>query len=220
MKTGYQKLNPAIAMAISLLITGLSLIYTQGLPAADNQQHQHGTDHSHHKNMLINKGKYTVHRQKYTLPDIQLTSTNGKTLDLENILHHDGAVMINFIFTSCTTICPSMSVIFSSVHSKLASSKPAVKMISISIDPEYDTPSVLRKYAASFTADNNWLFYTGKLADIIEIQKSFDVYRGNKMNHFPATLIRARQNSDWIRIEGFASASDLVSEYRMALSSK
>ncbi len=204
------------------MITGIILIYPSVLAATENHRHgdSHGgnmADHSQHQNMLINKGKYTVRKQQYNLPDIQLTDTAGKTTSLQAILHNEGAILLNFVFSSCTTICPSMSVIFSGVHSKLASSTPAVQLISISIDPEYDTPPVLKEYAENFNTDENWQFYTGRLADIIDLQKAFHVYRGNKMNHFPATLIRARQASDWVRIEGFASASDLVREYHKAM---
>ena len=61
-------------------------------------------------------------------------------------------------------------------------------MISFSIDPEYDTPERLRKYAALFNAGPQWQFLTGSLANSVAIQKAFDVYRGNKMNHEPTYL--------------------------------
>lgn len=87
-------------------------------------------------------------------------------------------------------------------------------MVSISIDPEYDTVDRLSAYAKRFEAGPQWEFFTGKLKDVIAVEKAFDIYRGSKMNHEPVTLIRAKSDQPWLRIEGLANANDIVSEYR------
>ena len=45
------------------------------------------------------------------------------------------------------------------------------------------------------------------------VQKAFDVYRGNKMNHEPTTLMKRADGDTWVRIDGLARAADIVSEY-------
>ena len=68
-------------------------------------------------------------------------------------------------------------------------------MVSISIDPEYDTPEALNAYARRFDAGPQWEFLTGSLDDSIAVQKAFDADRGDKMNHAPLTLFRATPDS-------------------------
>jgi cytochrome oxidase Cu insertion factor (SCO1/SenC/PrrC family) len=54
--------------------------------------------------------------------------------------------------------------------------------------------------------------YTGTLAASQTVQRAFDVYRGNKMDHSPATLIRSAPGASWTRLEGFATADQLLAE--------
>ncbi len=84
--------------------------------------------------------------------------------------------------------------------------------MSISIDPEQDTPERLRDYARTFHAGPAWQHYTGTLAASQTAQRAFDVYRGNKMNHAPAMLVRSAPGAAWVRIEGFATADQLLAE--------
>lgn len=169
-------------------------------------------DHSHHMAMMKNQDKgFKISNETYELADIELiTSTGGKTTLLKELDTTD-PVILNFIFTTCTAICPIMSGTFAQVNKKL-NNKP-VKMISISIDPEFDTPKTLQTYAKKFNANKKWHFYTGSTNDIINIQKSFSDYRGNKMNHAPNTFMRATKDSKWIKINGFISSKELVNLY-------
>ena len=124
------------------------------------------------------------------------------------------------IFTTCTTICPVLSASFAQTQKALGPDARDVQMVSISIDPEYDTPAKLREYAKRFKAQERWTFYTGDLVDVVAVQKAFDVYRGDKMNHPPVTFLRTEADAPWVRFEGFASAGDLVREYRALASEK
>jgi len=126
-------------------------------------------------------------------------------------------IMVNFIFTTCTTICPIMSATFSQLQSLLGEEADKVRLLSISIDPEQDTPEKLRAYARKFSAGESWHFLTGQLDDILTALKALDAYKGNKMNHQPATLLRASSSGEWIRIEGMTSAKDLLNEYRLSM---
>src|SRR6266566_2039655 len=80
-----------------------------------------------------------------------------------------------------------------------------VHMVSISIDPEHDTPQRLRAYANKFHAGPQWQYYTGTLRDSLAAQQAFGAYRGDKMGHTPLTLLRAAPGEPWTRIEGFVT---------------
>jgi protein SCO1/2 len=184
------------------------------LTAAEHAGHaSHHDDHRHHK---VAPG-YQRLQATYTVPEVTLINQDGKPLSLRALLDTDRPVMLNFIFTSCTAICPAMSATFSTVQSQLGSDSEQVLMISVSIDPEYDTPDALAAYARRFDAGPQWQFLTGSLDDSIAVQRAFDADRGDKMNHAPLTLLRAAPESQWVRYEGFATAADLVKECRSML---
>ena len=171
-------------------------------------------DHSHHRHMIKNSGKYTNNSRNYVVPDVTLVQSDGVKIPLKSLLNGDKTVILNFIFTSCTTICPVMSGTFAQVNSKILSKTDNLRMISISIDPEYDTPNRLEKYSEKFGANSNWIFLTGDLQDIISVQKAFNAYRGKKMNHTPATFIHIANKPTWMRLNGFASSDDIISELK------
>ena len=170
--------------------------------------------HWHHRQMLTKKQDYKRSEHSYTLPGLPLVAMDGEETSLQEALDSDQPVMLNFIFTTCTTICPVLSATFSQVQEQMGEEVQDIKMISITIDPEYDTPEKLQAYAKRFNAGSQWQFYTGDLSDIISIEKAFNVYRGTKMSHEPTTFIRSDKDASWVRIDGIASADDVLKEYR------
>ena len=169
--------------------------------------------HAHHRQLLETK-TYSRSLHRYDLPDLALVDMDGGKTSLLSEVNNDQPVMLNFIFTTCTTICPVLSATFSQVEQQLGPEREQVRMISITIDPEYDTPARLRTYAARYDAGPQWQFLTGKLEDIVAIQKAFNAYRGTKMNHEPFIFLRASADAPWVRLNGLASAADVVREYR------
>ena len=177
-----------------------------------DQGEQNADEHAEHSAMMDQKG-YRVEEASYELPDVTLTDQNGNKVSAAALFNGEDPMMVSFIFTTCTTICPVLSAIFTQAQKRYSNELEGVKLISISIDPEYDTPVRLQEYAKRFHAKEGWTFLTGDLDDIIEVLDSFDAYYGDKMNHIPLTLIRKQGASTWLRLEGFPDASDLVEEY-------
>ena len=171
--------------------------------------------HAHHHHKIPESIERTL--VMYTVPDVSLVNQDGQKVSLPELLNSEQPVMLNFIFTSCTAICPAMSATFASVQKKLGSNSEKLRMVSISIDPEYDTPDALNAYAKRFKAGPQWEFLTGSLDDSVSVQKAFDADRGDKMNHSPMTLMRATRSSKWVRYEGFATANELAKEARNML---
>ena len=121
-------------------------------------------------------------------------------------------VILNFVYTSCATICPVMTQIFATVQQELRAER--VLLVSLSIDPEYDTVPRLAAYAKQFGAGPQWRFYTGTVKASAAIQKTFAVYRGDKINHTPVTFMRAAPGRPWVKLDGFATPDELLKEYR------
>ena len=194
--------------AIAMLLAGLCGLL--GAPAHAQE------DHAHHHHSIP---EYARSVANYTVPDVTLVRADGQPVQLSSELDDGRAVVLSFIYTSCTTVCPMTSATLSELQDKLGGSAERVHLVSISIDPEYDTPQRLRAYAQRFGAGPAWQHYTGTLAASQRSQRAFDVYRGNKMDHAPVTLVRLQPGAPWVRIDGFATADQLLAELALPMGS-
>ena len=167
--------------------------------------------HAHHR-AAMKKTTYQVTDARYDLPDVQLLDGTGATVPLLELLDSEQPIALNFIFTTCTTICPVMTATFLQMQRALGTDAERVHLVSISIDPEYDRPDVLATYIKQFQADKNWTFLTGETKDIVNVLLSFDAYTGSKMSHRPITLLKRPDQESWIRIDGLASGQALAHE--------
>lgn len=150
----------------------------------------------------------------YAAPEVSMIRADGAHISLPAELDDGRPVYLNFIYTTCTTICPLSSQVFSQLQRKLGDQSGRVHLVSISIDPEQDTPARLREYAHMFGAGAAWQHYTGTVAQSLAVQRAFSVYKGDKMRHTPVTLFRAAPGKPWVRLDGFATADELLQEYR------
>jgi protein SCO1/2 len=187
----------------------------RGSGRSDEAPAHHTGEHAHHGT----HGDHALRRSRasYAVPDVTLLDQRGRAVPLRELLDTDEPVLLNFIFTSCTAICPAMSATFAGVQKELGSDSGRVRMVSVSIDPEQDTPQELAAYAERFRAGPRWWFLTGTLEDSIAVQRAFDAYRGDKAAHAALTLLRPAQGAQWVRYEGFATASELAAAARAPL---
>ncbi len=131
------------------------------------------------------------------MPEFQLIDEEGKPVSLESFRGHP--LVLTFIFTRCPlpNFCPRMSQNFAELQKaiKASSSEPlsAARLLSISFDPTYDTPEVLRNYAQGEKADPAiWKFATGTPAEISRLTKAFSVLvqpEGGSISHSLATAL-------------------------------
>ena len=204
---------------VSAGLLGMSLLGVAaagGTPANAGEVPAISDPHAHHhpgSNADVRRSE--VH---YAIPNVTLVRDDGKSVALPAELDDGRPVVLNFIYTSCTTICPLSSQIFEQFQQALGKDEP-VHLVSLSIDPEQDTPARLRKYAAQFHAMPGWDHYSGTLASMVAVQTAFNVFRGDKMSHTPITLMRAAPGKPWVRFDGFARADDLMAERKSWLAS-
>lgn len=184
-------------------------ILVAGLTAATAVRSAEVDPHAHH-HMVMPDTKRTL--RDYKVPAVALIRDDGKTVNLRDELDDGRPVVLVFIYTSCTTVCPLTSQTLAELQLKLGAARERVHLVSISIDPEQDTPARLREYARKFGAGPEWQHYTGTLAASREAQIAFDVYRGNKMDHAPVALVRASAAAPWVRLDGFATSDQLLAE--------
>jgi protein SCO1/2 len=194
-----------------------ALLILLGPVSAVRAESEHANDpHAHHR-MVASSSTTERSTADYEIPDLTMLDQRGERISLPEFFDTDRPVMVNFLFTTCTAICPMMASIFQQVQRRLGDEAEKVLMVSVSIDPEHDSPEALAEYAARFRAGPQWYFLTGTLEQSIAVQKAFDAYSGDKMNHAPLTLLRDDENGKWIRLDGFASADELERECRAML---
>jgi protein SCO1/2 len=132
-------------------------------------------------------------------PDFALTSQNGLPVTLGD--YRGKVVAVTFIFASCTDTCPLLTDKMARVQDKFG---PAfgkkVAFVSITVDPERDTPEVLKQYAQSFGANlAGWAFLTGDPAAIRDVEHRYGVFatktaNGDIDHTFLTSLIDSRGN--------------------------
>lgn len=174
----------------------------------------HGTQPHASLKVVSRSATYKRSVISYQVPDVVLTDYDDRPVHLRDLLASDDPVILDFVFTTCSTVCPVTTKVLSEVPPILGRDARRLRMISISIDPENDTPLQLKAYARSFQAGERWKFLTGRAQDIKSVQVAFDSYSSDKMTHEPVTLIRQSSGHRWIRIDGFATPDELVREYR------
>jgi len=150
------------------------------------------------------------------VPDVTLINQDGDMVGLRGLLLGDKPVFAEFIFATCTTICPVLSAGFASMQRKLGEDREQVLLISFTIDPEHDGPEELTEYLNRYGAKSGWDFLTGSRGDIDLVMKGFDAFVPDKMSHQPLTFIRSPATGEWVRIYGFAGSADLLEELRKA----
>jgi len=178
----------------------------------DMNHSDHVMDHSHHLNVkpgIVSRSVFDV-----SVPNVTLVDMNGTDVMLHDVLDNRSPIILNFIFTTCTTICPVQSAAFRQVQEKLGPKASHVRMVSVSIDPENDTPAKLKDYAKRFSVGSQWNLLTGSLNNSIAVQKAFAVFAGDKMDQKPVTFLKAKGSSNsWVRLDGLVDAQDIVKEF-------
>ena len=144
------------------------------------------------------------------IPDVPVLDQNGKQLNFYTDLVKGKVVAINFIFTTCTTICPPLTATFRRVQQELSSQSVPAKLISVSVDPVIDTPERLRDFAAKFKADPDWTFVTGEKNDIDTLLRALGVAVADKNDHTPMVLVGNDLSGAWTRTYGLSSPAALV----------
>ncbi len=162
------------------------------------------------------------------MPDYRFTNQLGQAVSLRDFKGQ--ALAFTFIFTRCPfpTFCPRMSSNFADAHKQLQAltNGPANwHLLTISFDPEFDTPATLANYAKRFKHDpKHWSFVTGELIDVTAISEQFGLMfwkEGGNINHNLRTVVvDAAGRVQKVYTENEWKVDDLVSEMVKAAAAK
>jgi cytochrome oxidase Cu insertion factor (SCO1/SenC/PrrC family)/ABC-type branched-subunit amino acid transport system substrate-binding protein len=170
-------------------------------PVQQQQQHQHGAP----------AATETVELGDMTVPDVELIDQDGRPVRFYTDLVAGKVVAINFIFTTCTTICPPMGANFGRLQRALGDRMGAeVSLISVSVDPLVDTPPRLKAWGAQFGAGPGWTLVTGAKSQVDDLLKALGVFTPDKLDHSPTLLVGNDRTGRWTRAHGLAAPDTLA----------
>lgn len=122
-------------------------------------------------------GDYPAANGNDCLPAVSLIDQHGASVSLASL--KGKPVLVDFIYTSCASTCPTLTAKMAAIAHRLGPALGAdVRIVSITLDPERDSPAELAKYAASHDANGNgWIFLTGPPAQIDQVLALFKLRR-------------------------------------------
>jgi protein SCO1/2 len=146
------------------------------------------------------------------VPDVELVDQDGRAVRIRSLLQSGKPVVVSFIFTTCTTVCPMLSSIVSRVQEKLGDRLGAeVLLVSVTVDPGRDTPARLKAYATRHHARPGWTWLTGGRGQVEQVLRGMGAYTPNFADHPPMVLVGDGAGG-WTRLNGFPSQVAIVAQ--------
>lgn len=202
---------PALVLAIAGLLALGSPAFACHHDKADtgkeaSPEAENGTaadPHAKHTMMLQAAPKDDTRANGIDIPDVTLLDQDGREVRFRTDLIDDKVVAMNFVFTTCTTICPPMGAIFGRLQKDLGDRVGEdFHLISVSIDPVVDTPERLKSWAGKFGAAPGWTLVTGDKLEVDRLLKALGVFTPDFSEHSPILLVGNAERGEWIRAYG------------------
>lgn len=176
----------------------LRLTHAEPAPAAGAE-----TDHAGHA--------AAAESSKMSIPDVELLDQDGRKVRFYTDLVQGKVVAVQFIFTTCTTICPPLGATFARVQQTLGERAGRdVRLISISVDPATDTPERMKAWGAKFHAGPGWTFVTGAKPQVDELLRALGAATASPADHTPSVLVGNDAAGQWTRAYGLARPATLI----------
>jgi len=191
-------------------IAGATLLGMALLPhgAAGAEEAMHA-GHEHHQHAQAAPQPGAPPR----LADIALTDQNGRPQRLLSDVIGDKVVLVSFVYTHCTVVCPVVSHTFSQLQDQLGGLFGSrVRLVSLTVDPARDTPGQLKAYAAQHGARPGWVWLTGSPANVTAALKGFGTYSANFENHPAVVMLGDGRSGKWTRLYDIDDAPRLLAK--------
>jgi len=158
--------------------------------------------------------------QKY-FSDVELLDQDGRKLRFYTDVLKGRTVVINTFFATCTSVCPPMTANISKVQDALGDRVGKdIFFVSISVDPQTDTPERLKEYARRFHARPGWSFLTGKKENVDWALYKLGQYVENKNDHTTIIIVGNESTGLWKKAFALAKADELVQVVRSVADDK
>ncbi|MGE5094505.1 MAG: SCO family protein [Betaproteobacteria bacterium] len=150
---------------------------------------------------------------KVSLPEVTLLDQDGASRKLKGDVIGDRIVVMDFIYTTCTTVCPVISATFADVQRRLGDALGKdVALVSLTVDPARDTPATLKAFGGKHGARDGWVWLTGAPQDVNTALKGFGAYVSEPSQHPAMILVGDARTGQWTRFFDFPSASQIMAK--------
>jgi protein SCO1/2 len=194
-------------------------------PHATHKAMMQEMDHSQHEGMSGVDDPHAAHKAMMKQPaepaksadvdllDKTLVNQDGEEVKLVTDVIGDRLIVMDFVYTSCTTVCPVLSALFNQVQEKLGDRLgKEVFLVSVSVDPTRDTPQRLKTYAAKHDAKEGWIWLTGPKRTMDEVLDGLGAYTPNFENHPSMVLVGDGRTGEWSRFFGFPNPDRILEQ--------
>jgi protein SCO1/2 len=149
--------------------------------------------------------------EKVAVLNVPLVDQFGEERRLFSDIIGDRVAIVNFIFTRCTTVCPLNTAILAEVEAMLGDrAGEDIVLVSISTDPEYDTPARMKAFADQFGASTDWAFLTGEAFQVEAVLGGFRAFVADPADHTSAVLVGRASDEYWATLDGFPDPQAIV----------
>jgi len=194
-------------MRISYLIIGALALTLAGTAATFAEE----DPHAKHRAMTKQSAEPAAESADIDLRDRTLINQDGQEVRFVSDVIGDRIVVMDFVYTTCTTVCPVLSALFTQVQGKLGDQLDEdVVMVSVSVDPVRDTPQRLKAYSAKHRAGDGWIWLTGAKPTVDDVLTGVGAYSVNFEEHPSMVLVGDGRTGEWKRLFGFPSPDRIM----------
>lgn len=147
--------------------------------------------------------------------DTVLQAQDGRSLRFYSDVLKDQVVLVNFVFTECGDSCPLITHKLLQARQSLGPQARSVRYVSITIDPERETPQTMAAFARKHGAvDPQWLWLSGSKANIELVTKRLGAYTDTREEHFTGLIVGNLRTDRWVKIRPDAPPQAIAEQLR------
>jgi len=147
--------------------------------------------------------------------DTVLQAQDGRPMRFYSDVLKDRLVLVNFVFTECGDSCPLITHKLLQARQSLGAQARAVRFVSITIDPEHETPQTMSAFARKHGAvDPEWLWLSGAKANIDLVTRRLGAYTDTREEHFTGLLVGNLRTDRWVKIRPDAPPLAIAEQLR------
>lgn len=204
---GTHKRGRRPTLAVTMILAALLVVAGSGESLAHD-----GTVHGAKASGPVSSGPPKLGSTSMVeIVETTLVDRDGEPIEFQSEAVGDRIMAIDFVYTTCSTICPVVSSVFAQVQDEFGDRLGRdVWLMSISIDPTRDTPERLRDYADKFGAGPGWIWLTGPKSAVDRVLIGLDAYNADIVDHPSVVLIGDGRSGNWTRYFDFPAPDDIV----------
>jgi protein SCO1/2 len=181
------------------------------LAAAASPLHAQHAGHGDHSNHAAQGAAKPATTASLRFPDASLVASDGRKVRFSSDVLGDRLIVMDFVYTNCSTVCPVVSAIFSQLQERLgARMDKEVRLVSVTVDPARDTPAQLKTYSAKHGARSEWWWLSGHPESVTSVLKAAGTWTPNFEDHPAVVLVGDARTGQWTRFYGFASPDEIL----------